>query len=437
MVDFSQTVPSVSPPASVPLGPAVQVHEAEADGPRPLNELVLDPLPVTQDSPDSSAVRSSWSLRGLFAVLRRRVGITVGFIGSVLEWLLGAAALVIGLAALAALPIVQLLSLGYLLEAGARTARTGRLSAGFIGIRLAARLGGIVAASWLFLLPLRIAAQLARTAQVIDPDGAAARGWRVALLILIGLTALHITAACARGGRLRYFLWPFNVFWLVRRVVRKGYYTAARDAVWDTVMALRLPYYFWLGLRGFVAALAWLILPVTLLVVGHAEGALFPIVGWLGALLLVVVLLHLPFLQLRLAEQNRLAAAFEWRAVRADFRRAPWMFALAFVVTVLSALPLYLLKIEMVPREAAWLPSLLFVTFIFPARLLTGWALARARQRTHESHWFYRWTGRLVIMPAAAFYVLVVYFTQFTSWNGLWSLYEQHAFLVPVPFFGM
>ena len=37
----------------------------------------------------------------------------------------------------------------------------------------------------------------------------------------------------------------------------------------------------------------------------------------------------------------------------------------------------------------------------------------------------------------AAFYVFIVYFTQYTSWHGVWSLYEQHSFLVPVPFLGM
>jgi hypothetical protein len=52
-------------------------------------------------------------------------------------------------------------------------------------------------------------------------------------------------------------------------------------------------------------------------------------------------------------------------------------------------------------------------------------------------HWFFRWTGRLPLLPATALYVLIVFFTQYTSWNGVWSLYEQHAFLVPVPFFGM
>jgi hypothetical protein len=40
-------------------------------------------------------------------------------------------------------------------------------------------------------------------------------------------------------------------------------------------------------------------------------------------------------------------------------------------------------------------------------------------------------------VPVAGFYVLIVFFTQYTSWNGVGSLHEHHAFLVPVPFFGM
>ncbi len=153
--------------------------------------------------------------------------------------------------------------------------------------------------------------------------------------------------------------------------------------------------------------------------------------------MLALVLLYLPFLQMRLAVTNRLSAVFEFGAVREEFRRAPWAYAFAFLATLLFALPLYLLKIEMVPREAAWLPSLVFILFIFPARLLTGWAVSRARHRRTPRHWFFRWTGRLPLVPAALFYVLIVFFTQYTSWNGVWSLYEQHAFLVPVPFFGM
>src|SRR5439155_24707631 len=146
----------------------------------------------------------------------------------------------------------------------------------FIGVRRAARLGGIVLGAWLVLLPVRLVASLARSAQLIQPDGPVAARWRTALTVVTVLAVLHIVAACSRGGKLRYFLWPFrNPFWLTRRIWRGGYYAEARDAVWDFVAALRLPYYFWLGLRGFVGTLAWLVVPVTLIAMGRQA----PILG--------------------------------------------------------------------------------------------------------------------------------------------------------------
>jgi len=395
----------------------------------PVLELADDPLdPVVQP-----AGSTPQSVANPLVLIRSCVRI----IYSIGEWLFGFAILMIGLSVLAAMPVLQFLSLGYLLEAGGRVARTGRLRDGFIGVRLAARLGGLVLGCWLVLLPLRFVSDLAYSAQIIDPGGRAAAAWRIGLFVLMGLCGLHIGIACARGGRLRYFVWPFNFVWVIRRFLRGGYYAEARDAVWDTARSLRLPYYFSLGLRGFLGAFAWLALPVTLLALGRLSTPLAPLVGLFGALLLTLVLIYLPFLQMRLAMKNRLSAVFEIREVRRNFQSAPWAFAVSFVATLLFALPLYLLKIEMVPREAAWLPSLVFITFIFPARLLTGWALGLAIHRAAPRHWFFRWTGRLPFVPIAGLYVLIVFFTQYTSWNGVWSLYEQHAFLVPVPFFGM
>ena len=414
-----------------PLYRAVQILDAlPAASPPPLP--VFDAIAV-EESPRRTPPRLPERFAPRIGFLRRAYRGTASF----LEWLFGVAALIVGLAVLAALPLLQFLSLGYLLEAGARVARTGRLRDGFVGVRLAARVGGIFLGSWLLLWPARFVADLARAAQVIDPGGDIARRWRFWLLVLLAATALHIGAACARGGRLRYFLWPFNVVWLLRRLFRGGYLAEARDAVWETTTALRLPYYFWLGLRGFVAALAWLVIPVTFLATGRLANPLAPLVGFFGGFLLAAVLLYLPFLQMRLAEVGRMSAAFDLLAVRRDFARAPWAFCLAFVVTLLSSLPLYVLKIEMMPRDAAWLASLVFIAFIFPVRLMTGWAIGRARRRDTPRHWFFRWTGRLPLLPAVAFYVVVVYFTQFTSWNGIWSLYEQHAFTLPVPFVGM
>jgi hypothetical protein len=355
-------------------------------------------------------------------------------VASASDWFFGAIALTIGLSVLAAVPVAQLLCFGYLLEAGGRVARTGRLRDGLIGVRKASRLGSMVIGAGLFLLPLQIASGVATSAELIDPGGINGRLWRVGMVVLTSLVVLQVIGACARGGRIRHFLLPFgNPFWIVRRVRRGGAYAAARDSVYDFAASLRLPYYFRLGLLGFVGTMVWISVPVGLL----AAGRRFPLVGFLGALLLGVIVMRLPFLQAGFAADGRFRTLFAWKEARLRFGRAPWAFAFALLLTLVFALPLYLLKIEMIPRETAWLPSLVFLAFIYPARVLTGWAYGRSLRREPRRHWFFRWTGRLAMLPVAAFYVFVVFLSQYTAWRGIWSLYEQQAFLLPVPFLGM
>ncbi|GIW81702.1 MAG: hypothetical protein KatS3mg105_3509 [Gemmatales bacterium] len=352
---------------------------------------------------------------------------------SIGEWIFGAISLIVGLAVVAAVPIAWFLSLGYLLEAARRVATSGKLRTGFIGIRPAARAGSMIAGAWIMLLPLRLLSSMAVDAELIDPGGVTAERWRLGLTLATILVVIHIVAACSRGGKLRYFFWPFNLIWLVRRLRQGGYFSQARDAVWEFLRGMRLPYFFWLGLRGFCGAFVWLAVPITVLALGRFA----PVVGFIGGAMLAIVLLYVPFLQMRFAVENRFSSFWQIRPVRDLYRRAPWAFAFAFFITLLFAVPLYLLKIEMIPRETAWLPSLVFIVFIFPARLLTGWAYARASRCDRPRHWFFRWTGRLWMLPVAAIYVLIVFFTQYLSWGGVWSLYEQHAFLLPMPFVGM
>jgi len=359
---------------------------------------------------------------------------TVRAVASASDWLFGAVALTIGLSVLSATPIAQFLTFGYLLEAGGRVSRTGRLRDGLVGVRKASRVGSMVIGVWLFLLPLELISSLANSAQLVDPGGPVARRWKVGLMVATVLVVLHVIGACARGGRVRHFLMPFgNPFWIVRRLRQGGAYSEARDAVWAFVASLRLPYFFRLGLFGFLGTMAWLALPVSLLAAGRSV----PVLALPGLLLLGLVALPLPYLQARFAAENRFGAIFELRAVRERYKRAPWAFALALVLTLIGAVPLYLLKIEMIPRETVWLPSLVFLGFMFPARVLTGWAYGRSLRREPPRHWFFRWSGRLAMLPVVGFYLLIVFFSQFTAWRGVWSLYEQHAFLLPVPFLGM
>ena len=419
------------------------------------------------------------------------------------DWLFGLASVLGCLMVLAPIPILQFISLGYLLEVSGRVARSGKLRDGFIDLPKFARVGGMVAGTWLMLLPLRLLALNSRDAHLIDPGGSSDRAWRTGLVICTTFMVAHILLAWYSGGKLRHFFWPllapfqFGMKLAFGRVIgplmrplmgaispkfaadlyvprplstwfppailwagirRGNVYTSARDAVWEFVLELRIPYYFWLGARGFVGALAWLFLPVLLLVAGTSVPGLGILLGWLGAFGLALVLIYLPFLQTHFARENRFAAMFEIGAVRAYFRRAPIAFWFGLTITLLLALPLYLLKIEFAQREIAALLSLFFIAFIFPARLLTGWALGRAQHRDAPRVYRWRWLNwlmnldplpvhswrgffvrqffRITAIPIVLAYILIVWLTQYTSWSGPASLFEQHAFLVPVPFLG-
>jgi hypothetical protein len=356
-----------------------------------------------------------------------------GGVVSVVDWLFGLVAIVGGLAVLSVIPVLNFFSLGYLLECSGRVAATGRIRDGFVGIRKASILGSLVIGTWLVTLPVRFVSGMWRDAELIAPGSGTAQGWRVFLIILTVLTVGHIGWSWMRGGRLWHFLWPAPKRF-VRWLGSPGKYRSVRDGVLEYVLGLRLPHYFWLGMRGFAGAVVWLIGPVGILV-GASQLPQGPaaLLSLLGAAVLMVVVLYLPFMQVHFARTKRFRAMFEVGEVRRLFMRAPIAFWVALFVTLLFAMPLYLLKIELTPREVAWLPSLLFVIFIFPARLLTGWAMGRAVKREEPRHGVWRWLSRLAVIPVVFVYVAFVYLTQYLSWYGTLSLLEQHAFLVPAP----
>ena len=90
-------------------------------------------------------------------------------------------------------------------------------------------------------------------------------------------------------------------------------------------------------------------------------------------------------------------------------------FWFAVLVTLLFAVPLYLLKIELTPREVTGLTSIVFVAFISPARLFTGWALSRAGRRETRRWWIVRWMARLSMVPVASTYVFFVFFSRYNT----------------------
>jgi len=353
------------------------------------------------------------------------------------EQLVGFAAMVVGLAILSVIPILNFIAFGYLLESSARVARSGRLRDAMTGVRAAAGVGTSVICIWLLLFPLRFVISVWRDAALVAQGSGVERAWRFAVYILALLTVLHLGWALIRGGRIRHFLWPAPIR-LFRWLSTFNPPPDLKPRCLELWRSLRLSHYFLLGIRGFVGALAFLILPVLLLIIGgkvaSAGGVLLSL---LGATLLFPAVLYLPFLQTRFAIENRFGALFEVGEVRRLFRRAPVAFWLGLLVTVLFSLPLYLLKVELPPRELAWLPAIVFVLFILPARILVGWAFSRALKRDEDRHGFFRFLFRMALLPVVGFYILFLYLTQYLSWNGSLSLLEQHAFMVPAPLLGI
>jgi len=205
------------------------------------------------------------------------------------------------------------------------------------------------------------------------------------------------------------------------------------------LLDLHLLHFLRLGALGFAGALLWLLPPVLILLLAAnlSNPGVAALLSLAGSLLLGFVVLYLPFLQTRFAMSGEFRAFFSLTATREQFARAPLAFLFALFITLLFALPLYLLKIELTPNEVAWLPNLVFVLFIFPARLLLGWALSRAEKRTLPRAQVSRWLARLASIPVVATYAFVVWLTQYLSWHGSLSLLEQHAFLVPAPLLGL
>ncbi len=305
----------------------------------------------------------------------------------------------------------------------------------FVGLELLGRLGGIALGFWLLLWIPRFMAALARDAFVLDPSaptGAVLLGIAIALALLL---VLHAVAAILRGGRLWHMLLPRPLLELsaLRALLSREGYRRARDTVWDSLASLELRTLLRNGVLGFITGVVWLLVPTSLLALGSRSPAL----AVLGVITMAMVVFYLPFLQLRVVQEGRLGALMDVETVRRAHAGAPLATAAALLLTVTFTLPLYLLKVELIPREAMWLPGLLFVALMLPARLACGWALRRGLARARPRHLLWRIAGRLAVVPVVAVYAVALYFTQYLSWYGTFSLYEQHAFMLPVPFLGL
>jgi hypothetical protein len=357
----------------------------------------------------------------------------------IIRALFGLASLTLMLAIIAAIPIVNFLALGYLLEVEGRVGRTGKFKNAFPLLGLAPRIGSIALGCWLWLLPLRLLSSAATDARLIDPTAPAAGALAFLTRFAWVAITLHICLALARGGSLGCFFRPIkNVLWLVRRLRAGDYIETASAHIRDFVSRLRLKHHFSLGLRGFLGALAWLLIPTVFYAAARQSEGGPVLVTILGGFLLTIVFAWVPFLQAHFAATNRFRAFRELGTVRELFRHAPFAWLLAVIVIYVFALPLYLFKIVLPPSDAMWFITLVFIATIYPTRVVAGWAYHRAvrRRREGQRSWFItRLFVRLLMWPLLGAYVFLLFFTQFIGEEGKLELFQHHAFLLPWPMF--
>lgn len=354
---------------------------------------------------------------------------------AILDRCFGFFAWLLGMAILATIPVLQIASLGYLLGISVRVAQTGTISAGFRGIRGTAAIGRAATGLLILLIPAAIIRHLRTSARLLEaPEATSMLGF--VLLVYLAFAMVHWYWACLRGARIYHFLWPAPLAFL-RKCWRGGLF---RDGFANLSLVLSesgIAHAWRTGLKALLVGLAWIAPPTTLLLVAsRSTEGIAVLLALLGGIWMAGVAGYLPFLQFNVARSGKWRDGFAVRQVHSQFRRAPILYLLTTLVTLAAAIPLYLLKAESIPQETYWLTGILFVLFALPAKFLLGITVASGDRSGQLRHPLICWTMRTLCVPICIAYALVVFLTQYTSWNGTVSLFEQHAFLLPIPFLG-
>jgi len=365
--------------------------------------------------------------------------------------------LVMVLSFAATIPIVQFASLGYMLECSARIASGLPIRSCFPGITLA---GHIVRCGlWTLLtwLPIWFVTDLGYSSELIQPESNAALSLRITARILAILWVLWVVWAILRGGRWFHFLWPQPIRFS-KTIFTRSFWLDAENRWWEFLKELHLWRLIRLGFQASLGAGIWLAIPALMILlslnaapeVNASQQGGLALLGLLGAILMAWVIQYLPTLQSYMAwnalmarqglarseaPKERLGGILNRSAARDTFRRVPLRFALANILFLALALPLYLLRIESIPAELWFLLSIFFVVLMFPAKLLIGWVLRCSLRKTKDAHWTLRWLAWIPLLAAIAIYVGFLYLGKFALWEGGAILLLQHAFLPPVPFY--
>ena len=351
----------------------------------------------------------------------------------------GTFCLVLLLAILAAIPGLNILTLGYLVDPQRRVAESGRLRDGFPLMLLAPRLGVICFFTLLFLIPIALqATRVSDAAVILSPTDVRVVRMATVLRVMQTIIAVHLLLAIARGGTVGCFLRPFkNLRWMLKQLFTEQGRQNMSHGAEQVLQLIRPVHHFWIGLKAFFGAVCWLLIPTGLLVAYSAPGRIAPIYGvlsFLGVVLMIPVTAWLPSLQVHQAVTGRFRSIFQVSAARRIIRNTPLSWMLSTILIYVMTFPLYLTKIKLLPADALLVLTPFFILLTYPARILVAWAYHRGMNR-HRVAWFpVRWSCRLMMTVLLAGYAGFLFLTPFISELGKAAPLENQAFLSPVPY---
>ena len=353
--------------------------------------------------------------------------------------LLGVGFLLPLLAGLAAIPGLSLLALGVMLAAQAQVARNGRLRDGFPLLPVSTRIGTIGLMVLLFLVPIVMVSSVAGGQRVVSQlSGVPSSGLTTVTLVLQIAVFAHLLLAIANGGSFACFLRPIRNIQQLRARVRSREFAPAVNLWTDRLAAIAQPWHhFVLAIKAVGGALCWLAIPTVLLGMSstspHESPGLPAFLSFVGGALMIPVAAWLPLLQVHQATTGRFKAIFEVRVVREIICRVPVRWAIATVLLYALAIPLYLSKVVLPPADAYWVFTPLFILVIYPTRLLIGWVYGTGMKKKHRAGRLVRWPAKVFMVPLLGLYSLILFAVPLISEAGPKAMFENHAFLLPVP----
>ncbi|GEM_PF-2292970 len=378
---------------------------------------VADSFAADLQSTHTGGIESPWIERWCFAFF--------GFSYSATRFLGGLFGVGFVVAWLSTIPLLQIASLGFLVEATRRVSISGRLRDGIVGREKGWLVAKLMAGVALSLVPLNIASTIRYDAWLISPTSDQYANLRVIESILFVATILHLLGAGLCGGKLRHFVWPILLPWylasgLAKRVLRlswfryavqqtigrlfpktvENYYhlqrlsewfvpavllshlrkgtllSVASERFWDFVFSLRIGHYLKQGLVAFLGMVVWFAGPTLWLLIATrsaaagAQGVCF----FLGLVHLFLVLSYFPLVHSRYCQTLDWRAYYQWRIAGRRFQYSPLRISVALLFSILLSSPLWLTRIAMIPYELWWVLSAVYVAMLWPTWTLWGWA---------------------------------------------------------------